>query len=152
MRPSFNRDEMVSCLDRLIAACRDTENAFRAAASGVRNPRFASLFGTYARQREQFAQELQEEIRRRGSDPEQAGNARGSLRRGWVRIKAALARGHDAEIIDELERSEEAAVQAYLQATPERLPEDLAVIVERQSRQIQEARSRLGALKQPRAA
>ena len=68
-------EAVMSTLNNLIETCKDGENGFHTAADSVTNSQLRTLFNTYARQRAQFAAELQAEVRRLGGDPERTGSS-----------------------------------------------------------------------------
>jgi len=101
------------------------------------------LFNTYARQRAQFAAELQAEVRRVGGDPERTGSSAGAMHRGWINLKAAVTGGDDGAIIAECERGEDSAVKNYHEAQQAGLPRDVQAIVEQQYMHVQAAHDRI---------
>lgn len=146
-------EEFVSTLNNLVETCKDGENGFRAAAEAVANPEIKSFFNNCARQRAQFARELQAEVRRLSGDPEETGSAAGSMHRGWINLKSAITGGDEKAIISECERGEDSAVKAYQEALDETtLPENLRSVIERQYRQVKEAHDRVRAMEVERAA
>lgn len=136
-----------STLNDLIETCKDGEQGFQQAADGVNRADLKSLFNEYARQRAQFASELQMEVSRLGGNPEKSGSVSGSLHRGWMNIKAAVTGKDDHAILAEAERGEDAAVKAYQDALAKDLPSDLRSKVESQYNQVLEAHSRVRALR-----
>jgi uncharacterized protein (TIGR02284 family) len=139
-----DNDKVISVLNSLIETCKDGQNGFQTAADGVKRSEFKSLFYQYSQQRAQFAGELQEEVRRRGGDPEQAGSVAATLHRGWMNIKSAVTGEDETAILAEAERGEDTAVASYKDALADaNLPADLRSIVERQYAQVQEAHDRI---------
>src|SRR5438128_12670080 len=64
----MNNNEVISILNGLVESCKRGQEAFRAAADGIRNSEFRRLFNIFAQQRTQFTSELQAEIHRLGGD------------------------------------------------------------------------------------
>jgi uncharacterized protein (TIGR02284 family) len=141
----LNKD-VISTLNGLIETCKDGQEGFQAAAGGVKNLQYKHLFSEYAKQRAQFASELQAEVRNLGGDPEQMGSVAGALHRGWLNIKSLVTGDDEAAIIAECERGEDTAVNAYEEALKEGLRADIAPIVERQYHLIRQAHDRIRAL------
>src|SRR4051794_35979587 len=83
-------NEFISTMNDLIETCKDGEQGFRDAADAVTRTDLRSLFNEYARQRSQFASELQVQVSRIGGDPEKSGSVSGSLHRGWINLKSAI--------------------------------------------------------------
>lgn len=93
-------ERVIATLNSLVETCKDSEQGFRAAADGVQDPQLKDLFLVYALQRADLAHTLQAEIRQLGGEPERGGSVAGSLHRGWMNIRSALA-GGDAAILSE---------------------------------------------------
>lgn len=142
-----SNDEVISTLNNLIETCKDGENGFREAITGVTNPDYKTMFETYAQQRAQFASELQSQVRRLGGDPENSGSVLASLHRGWIDIKAAVTGKDEGAVISECERGEDSAISNYQDALNKNLPPDVQAIVQRQYTQVKEAHDRIRALK-----
>ncbi|MEP6571979.1 MAG: PA2169 family four-helix-bundle protein [Gemmatimonadota bacterium] len=138
--------DVISTLNNLIETCRDGQEGFMHAAEQTKSPELQSLFDNFARQRSQFVNDLQVEVRRLGGDPEQHGSAGGSLHRGWIDLKAKITGRDEHAIVAECERGEDAAVRNYEEALEEDLPDDLLPVVERQYMQIVQAHDRIRAL------
>jgi len=136
-------EAVISTLNNLIETCKDGENGFRTAADSVTNNQFRTLFNAYARQRAQFAAELQAEVRRLGGDPERTGSSAGAMHRGWINLKAAVTGGDEGAIIAECERGEDSAVKNYHEAQQAGLPGGVQAIVERQYMHVQAAHDRI---------
>ncbi len=132
----MKNDTIISTLNSLIETCKDGEIGFNTAADGLSSPAHKASFQQYARQRGEFARELQAQVRGLGGDPEQSGSVSGSLHRGWIDIKSAITGRDDHAILAEAERGEDAAVAAYESALAERLPAPVAAIVQRQAAQV----------------
>src|SRR5262245_32520475 len=104
---AMGNDDVIATLNELIATCRDGEEGFRTAADTLRNPELRSLFLTYAQQRADFRAELEAEILRLGGDPSTRGSVAGSLHRGWMSLRSAVAGITDQALIAEAERGED---------------------------------------------
>ncbi len=149
---SRDEDDIVSTLNDLIETCKDGEAGFRTASESVQSAHLKTIFSTYARQRAQFAAELQGEVRRLGEDVEKSGSAAGVLHRGWMTIRTAVSGRDDSAIISEAERGEDQAVKAYREALGSNLPPDIRTIVERQFQQVRDAHDRIRNLETRKAA
>ncbi|HEX8127490.1 MAG TPA: PA2169 family four-helix-bundle protein [Pyrinomonadaceae bacterium] len=139
-----DNDNVISVLNNLIETCKDGQNGFQTAAEGVKRSEFKSLFYQYSQQRAQFAGELQNEVRRLGGDPEQAGSIAATLHRGWINIKSAVTGEDETAVLAECERGEDSAVSNYKDALADQnLPADVRAIIERQYAGVQEAHDRI---------
>jgi uncharacterized protein (TIGR02284 family) len=88
-------DALASTLNQLIQTCRDGEQGFQAAAQGVDDPNLQHLFESYAQQRGEFANDLEQEVERLGQEPSDGGHLTAALHWRWTSIKAAVAGRHD---------------------------------------------------------
>ena len=68
-----------------------------------------------------------------GGDPETTSSTAGALHRGWINIKSLVTGQDDAAILNEAERGEDVAVNAYKKALEETLPANVQTIVQQQS-------------------
>jgi uncharacterized protein (TIGR02284 family) len=135
-------------LNNLIEICKDGAMGFRLAAEKVQ-PVYASLFNQIAADRDAFAAELQDEVRILGGEPKNSGDATGALHRGWINIKSAVTSG-DKAIIDECERGEDAAVEAYRKALEAAPPAAVYSLIARQYTKVKSAHDRVSAIKHSR--
>lgn len=129
----MGNDKAISCLNNLIETCRDGQNGFKEAAENVKNTELKSFFNQASLDRASFVGELQQEVRRLGGDPENSGSTSAALHRVWIDIKGTFTGKSDESILNECERGEDSAVDAYKDALKdENLPSDLRALVERQ--------------------
>jgi len=145
---AMSNDDVIATLNELVATCRDGEEGFRTAAEAMRNPELRSLFLTYAQQRADFRAELEGEIRRLGGEPSTRGSVAGSLHRGWMNVRSAVAGTTDEAVISEAERGEDSAKRAYEEALRRDVPAGIRAIAERQYARIKEAHDRVRALRE----
>lgn len=138
--------DVISTLNGLIETCKDGANGFRTAADGVGDAAIQRLFTSYAQQRQEFADELQQLVNRLGGDPSDAGHIAGAVHRGWINLKAAITGKDDGAVISEAERGEDFAKDRYRKALDETLPADVRATVERQFMQIKDAHDHVRSL------
>ena len=125
-------EEMVTTLNGLIETCRNGQEGFTQAAEGVEDANLQTLFREYAFRRSQYIGELQSLVQTLGGEPEDSGSVGGAVHRGWLNIKAAVM-GRDAEaVLDECERGEDVAKDAYQDALKMDLPDYIREVVENQ--------------------
>jgi uncharacterized protein (TIGR02284 family) len=136
--------EVISTLNTLIETCRDGQEGFRTAAEGVKDSELRELFRRYELQRSGFAGELQDEVRRLGSDPERSGSLVASFHRGWMDLRAALEGDDDRAVLSECERGEGVALETYRAALGTDMPASVRAMVERQFAEIKEAHNLIG--------
>ncbi|MDF3057727.1 MAG: hypothetical protein K0R17_1942 [Rariglobus sp.] len=103
-------------LNDLIEILRDGQHGYRTAAQDVKAPELARLFNRYSEQRAEFIFQLQTRLSGLGEKVEDSGSVTGSLHRGWINLKAALSTNEPHAVLAEVERGEDAAVDAFQKA------------------------------------
>ena len=144
---SASNDDVISTLNNLIETCKDGQEGFQQAAEGVQNSQLKTLFYEFGQQRAQFAGELQGLVRDLGGDPETSASTAGALHRGWINIKAAITGQDDTAILNECERGEDVAKNAYKDALEENLPANVSSVVNDQYLAVQAAHDQVRALR-----
>ena len=129
---------IASTITELIRSLKDSEQGFESAARLVEDLNLRHLFESYARQRAEFAAEL-EVVMRRLSPDGLDGHLGGELRRSWTDAGPDVSRKDDCGIITDCERHEERIATTFQEAIGAGLPEHLRLMVERQLGQIKEA-------------
>ena len=126
-------------LNNLIEICKDGQEGFRDAAEHASNPTLKSLLSKYSLQRSTFAGELQEFVIDQGEEPEKNSSVASAVHRGWINLKSAITNGGDHAILEECERGEDHAVEAYENALEEEIPEHIREVIATQSAAVLEA-------------
>jgi uncharacterized protein (TIGR02284 family) len=142
-----SNDGVISTLNGLIQTCKDGQEGFKEAAEGIERSDLKSLFYEFSQQRAQFAGELQSLVQTLGGDPEDSGSFSGALHRGWINIKSAVTGKDETSILNECERGEDAAKNAYKDALKEPLPGYVLETVQTQYSSVQQAHDRIKALR-----
>jgi uncharacterized protein (TIGR02284 family) len=143
-------DNAITTLNNLIETCKDGQEGFQQAAQGVQDSSLKSLFYEFSQQRAQFVGELQGLVRELGGDPETSSSLAGALHRGWINIKSVVTGQDDAAILNECERGEDVAKNAYKEALAADLPANVASTVQRQATDVQMAHDKVRALRDAR--
>lgn len=153
MRTETHSAVAVEGLNRLIETNRDSEDGYHAAAESAKDSDHAlhTLFHRYSQQRARFAGDLEQEVRTYGGEPSDSGTAVGSLRRGWLNLKAAITGGGVDSILAECDRVEESTLHTYEEVLHEDLPEYLKETIRLQHDEILEALQHIRALKDARS-
>ena len=144
---SITNDDVISTVNGLIETCKDGQEGFKQAAEGVESSQLKTAFYEFGQQRAQFVGELQGLVRELGGDPENAGTLAGALHRGWINIKSVVTGKDDAAILNEAERGEDVAKNAYKEALEQNLPANIASVVQNQYSAIQTAHDKVKAMR-----
>lgn len=143
-----SNDDVISTLNSLIQTCKDGQEGFKEAAEGVERSDLKTTFYEFSQQRAEFAGVLQELVRSLGGDPESDGSISGSLHRGWINIKSAVTGRDEAAILNECERGEDYAKEAYADALADNIfPANITDVLTQQSQAVLAAHNRVKALR-----
>ena len=112
-------------------------------AEAVKNPQLKTMFESFAREREEFATELQQQVKALGGEPERSSSIAGAAHRGWMNIKSAVTGRDEKAVIAEAERGEDVAVKQYQDALREGLPSTVRPVVEQQFSRVKAAHDRV---------
>ena len=114
-KPYYKMDnsKLIGALNDLIKRNLDAEKGYTEAGNSVRYADVRTYFFDYARQRQQFANDLQNEVRALGGDPEDDSSFLGSLHRAWMDLKADFAENLAEPVFEECARGEEYAIEDY---------------------------------------
>ena len=127
-------------LNNLIEVCKDGQQGFQTAALDAKDGQLGLALRQYAAQRTTFIRELQDRVRALGGDPERHGSVSGSLHRGWIDLKAAIASNEPHAVLAECERGEDSAVKNYREALADSaLAPDTRALIQRQATGVQSA-------------
>jgi uncharacterized protein (TIGR02284 family) len=102
-----DHSEQISTLNTLIATTIDSVTGYENSAKDINNQRFAEIFRQRADERQRVAEELRNEVRRLGGDPEQDGSFLGKTHQRFEDLKAAVTGQDEKSIINEVERGED---------------------------------------------
>jgi uncharacterized protein (TIGR02284 family) len=143
-----SNEKALSVLNELIETCKDGEKGFSTAADSVKDAELKTLFSQYATQRANFARELQNEVQALGGKPDHSGSAAGALHRGWIDVKSAVMGRDEHAVLEECERGEDIAKDAYAKAAEGTdLPGMLLPLIQKQFESVKEAHDRMKALR-----
>lgn len=128
----------------LLAINHTSVKGYEEAAEGVKSAQLKSQLSTFSQQRAQFASELQ----RFGADANDSTvegvvtEAVAAVHRGWLNLRSAITGQSDTAILDECERGEATALNAYETALANSdLPADAKTVLQRQHGEILNAKN-----------
>ena len=99
--------ESIATLNTLIATTIDSVTGYEDSAANIDNQQLAETFRQRASERQQVVQELREEVRRLGGNPEDDGSFLGKAHQRFEDLKAAVTGRDEKAIINEVERGED---------------------------------------------
>ena len=97
----------ISTLNTLIATTIDSVKGYEDAASNSEAGRFQEMFRKRASERQRVVEQLRDEVRRLGGNPEDDGSFMGATHQRFLDLKAAITGRDDKAIINEVERGED---------------------------------------------
>lgn len=143
----MSNDDVVDVLNDLIETCNDGAKGFTACAEQAKAAELKSVFRARADECKRAAEELQAQVLACGGKPDQGGTASGAMHRGWVKIRSAMSLVDDHAVLEECERGEDVAVNAYRKALEEDLPAQIRSLVARQAEGAQRNHDQVRALR-----
>ncbi len=128
----MSNDDVIDTLNDLIETSKDGEYGFRTCAEHVKSTQLRGVFTSRADECRKAAGELQALVTRLGGKADTGSSVTGTIHRGWVNVKAMLTGDSDQAALNECERGEDAALDSYRDAVKKSLPDDIALVVQRQ--------------------
>jgi len=111
-------------------------------------PELAATFRKYSEQRAAFAAELRNLAQQYGDHLDEDGSLAGTLHRGWLSLKDALAGSKPDGVLDAAEQGEDHAVSEYQKAVDDDISPELRAVVQRQLGEIRSAHDDVRALRE----
>ena len=106
MTDHVHSDE-ITTLNTLIATTIDSVTGYENSAKDIDNQRFAEIFRERANERQQVVEQLRNEVRRLGGNPEDDGSFLGKTHQRFEDLKAAITGQDEKSIVNEVERGED---------------------------------------------
>jgi uncharacterized protein (TIGR02284 family) len=107
------RGEILDQLKDLLTTSNDATEGYQEASESVKDTELKSLFLAQARQRGEFAMELQREIQALGGDADQGTSLISNLHRAWISIKSTFTTNEDKATVQECQRGDQSALETY---------------------------------------
>jgi len=130
----MQNDDVIETLNDLIHICNDGAEGFTACAENAKisSANLKNIFYERARECGQATSALSALVAELGGTPTSGGTIAGSLHRGWLNVKTAIAGKNDRAVLEECERGEDVAKAAYQRALTRTLPDSIRSVVEHQ--------------------
>ena len=103
----MDSQDQINALNELIETTIDSVTGYEDSAQNIDNERLRQIFRERADERQQVVQQLREEVRRLGGDPEEGGTFLGKTHQRMEDLKAAITGRDEKSIINEVERGED---------------------------------------------
>ena len=133
-------EKVVQELNDLIEFSKSSKEAYDTAVQNVKNPSIKSLFTNLGKQHQQFATELEGQLRTLGGSAGRSSGGRYQTTT-WATAKTAATTGNEKDVLDKFERGESEIEQKYDQILNESgLPNNVKEIIRKQhdtQRQVQ---------------
>jgi len=97
----------ISTLNTLIATTIDSVTGYENSAKDIENQRFAEIFRERANERQQVVEQLRNQVRSLGGNPEDDGSFMGKTHQRFEDLKAAVTGQDEKSIVNEVERGED---------------------------------------------
>lgn len=107
----------------------------------------APKFHEFAQQRAGFAAELEKMAAAYGDDIDESGSVKGTIHRGWMSLKDALAGSDPDGVLDAAEQGEDHAVGEYREAIEADISSELKDVLSRQMAAVEAAHNQVKALR-----
>lgn len=133
----MSRQDGIDCFNDLILVCLDGERGFRRCADLASDPTLKAMFRNRADSCAEAAAELQQMVVMHGGEPSQTSSITGSLHRRWIDLQMLFNGDDDGQLLEECDRGEAVALEAYREALRRDLPSDAIAMIERQYQGVQ---------------
>ncbi|MVM34634.1 PA2169 family four-helix-bundle protein [Spirosoma sp. HMF4905] len=113
MNVKVTRGEILDQLSQLLTLSHDAEKGYQEASENVDDKELKTLLLAQSRQRAEFAQELDREIRTLGGEPDNGTSIAADLHRAWINIKSTFSTNDDKAVVQECHRGDQEALNTY---------------------------------------
>jgi uncharacterized protein (TIGR02284 family) len=138
----------------LIETLEDGKDGFARAADKLADsdqPELSARMRTFSDQRAAFSAELEQMAAAYGDDIDENGSVGGTIHRGWMAVKDAIAGSDPEGVLDAAEQGEDHAVSEYQDALGKDISPELRTVVERQFAAVQQAHDEVKSLRNAHA-
>ena len=133
-------EEISNKLNELLVKNYDAEKGYLNAAENVDSDRLKMFFKRRATERNQFANEIKNEIKQYGEKPKDSGSFKGTMHRNWMTLKSTFSGNNEEAVLEEAIRGEKASLEEYNELVTEKnLPPTIDALVLKHRDAIQSA-------------
>ncbi|SEA68735.1 ferritin-like domain-containing protein [Bizionia paragorgiae] len=133
-------EEISNKLNELLVKNYDAEKGYLNAAENVDSDRLKMFFKRRATERNQFANEIKNEIKQYGEEPKDSGSFKGTMHRNWMTLKSTFSGNNEEAVLEEAIRGEKASLEEYNELVTEKnLPPTIDALVLKHRDAIQSA-------------
>ena len=137
------QEKVIKTLNQLVDVCEDGNKGYKDASEHIDHDDVKTILYRLSQQRALFEAELKDEIRKLGGETEdkeeESGSLLGTLHRRWIDVKEKFSSKDYEAILNECQRGDQAAVEAYEAALKVDLPEYIKEMVSNQFKLIKGA-------------
>tara|TARA_R110002049_G_scaffold309311_1_gene521164 strand:- start:19638 stop:20096 length:459 start_codon:yes stop_codon:yes gene_type:complete len=105
--------EIVDILQELLQKNYDAEAGYKQVMTKAESPSLKEWLQNKAKQRNQFATQLDSMTRQFNATPAEGGTVLGTMHRAWIDVKTALSSDTDESLLEECIRGEKASISEY---------------------------------------
>ncbi|ALJ05136.1 hypothetical protein APS56_08355 [Pseudalgibacter alginicilyticus] len=113
MELKIENKEIVNVLQELLQKNYDAEAGYKQVMTKAKSQGLKEWLQLKAKQRSEYATQLDNVIRNFNATPAEDGTVLGSVHRGWIDVKTTLSSDTDESILEECIRGEKASVSEY---------------------------------------
>lgn len=128
----MTHDEIIDTLNDLIRVCNDGVEGFRTCAehANISSATLKSMLTQRQHECASASDALRSLVLEQGADAVTGTTVGGALRRGWLVVKTSVTGKTDRAVLEECERGEDVAKEAYRKALAQGLPSPIRAVVE----------------------
>jgi uncharacterized protein (TIGR02284 family) len=139
--------EVVNSLQALLEKNYDAEKGFTKAMKDAKDQNLKRFLQQQAAQRNRFATELDQQLRKLNETPKESGSFTGDMHRAWIDIKSAVAGNTDEAVLEECIRGEKASWKEYEEQLKNKpFPAPIAGMLQNQASEIHNTLNRVKTL------
>lgn len=127
-----SNEKVVDVLKSIAESSNDGLKAYQECVESCDAPELKSLFARSIERCRNHISDLEQMIKQYNGEVESKGSLLGSLHLGWLNLRTALSSNNDKIVLEECERSEDAAIQCYRDALENELPSDVKDLLRKQ--------------------